>query len=180
MCPAVPPVQNSVRYMGTQLPFPGLVASAYRICIPAILRLSFPGGVKHNSSDHANKHQPDSSENQICPCSETHQTRSERLVAGGRQEMQSAVGQRLCVERRVDCIFLWYCVFCDCIHEFVERLIGGPLWRVRGRCNGVAHGGCVRACMELGGARGMAAVCEHDGQQGRAQVASSFARGRLG
>lgn len=106
--------------------------------------------MQHDSADDADEHQADSSEYEVCPCSKTHQTRAERLVAGRRQKPQRAVCERLHIQRRcMFCIPVGHCVCCGCFDSSVGGFNGGRVWRSRGRCNGVAHGGCVGACIEL-------------------------------
>jgi hypothetical protein len=79
--------------MSTQLPFPAFAALAMLLGVAAVLRLSFPRRMEHDSADDSNEHQANSAEYQVCPCSEAHQTGSERLIAGRRQEVQCAVGE---------------------------------------------------------------------------------------
>src|SRR5690242_8262946 len=178
-----------MRYVRAQLSSPSFVALSLLFSPVAALRLSFPCRMEHDSTDDANEHQANSTKYQVRPCSKAYQTRSERFVAGRCQEVQGAVREGLHIKgRQLLCVFPRRCGCGDFVYYIVERFIGSRGWRVRSRCNGIAHGGCVSACIGAGrnprlsyDVRDFLATCKEDGrQQGETQVAPHSLAALLG
>lgn len=141
-----------------------------------MLCLPLPCRVEDDSTNDANEHQADATEYQVRPCPKPDQTRAEGLVAGRCQELQGAVCEGPHIEgRRLLCVFPGCCICGDVIYDIVERLVGGRVGRNRSRCNGVAHGGCVSACMGARNYSRLSAACEAFWQRVRRTIVS---RGR--
>lgn len=106
--------------------------------------------------------------------------------------MQGAVREGLHIEgRQLLCVFARRCICGDLVYlvyYVVERFIGSRGWRICSRCNGIAHGGCVSACIGAGRnprlsytVRDFLATCKEDGrQQGETQVAPHSLAALLG
>jgi hypothetical protein len=111
--------------------------------------------MQHHAADDAYQYEAHAAEDKVCARAQPYETCAEGLIARRRQEMESAIRERLDVERGHILSVLERRRWCWAVYvvHLLGR-VGGGVARTRGGRNGVGHGGCVGANIGVWRAKG--------------------------